>query len=100
MFCLLNLNYSSNFDYYRGSEPFSETETQAIRDFVIDKQFLLSVAYHSSRSGRVSEMVIYSWDWEETKKSPDYPVIDSAITDAWNKAVEKGDATKTNLFAK
>jgi len=52
--CGSNQTYSSNFDYYRGSEPFSETETQAIRDFVIDKQFLLSIAYHSSRSGCIS----------------------------------------------
>ena len=26
--------------------------------------------------GRVAEMVIYSWDWEDVKKSPDFPVID------------------------
>jgi len=34
------------------------------------------------------------------RKGYDYAVIDSAMTAAWNKAVEKGDATKTNLFAK
>ena len=88
--CSDNPNYSSNYDYYRGSIPFSETETQAIRDFVIDKQFLLSVAYHSSRSGCVSERVVYPWAWDwydsngneivdegEADTSPDFNVIKS-----------------------
>jgi len=88
--CSDNPNYSSNYDYYRGLEPFSETETQAIRDFVIDKQFLLSVAYHSSRSGCVSERVVYPWAWgwddsngneivdeSEADTSPDFNVINS-----------------------
>ena len=88
--CSDNPNYSSNYDYYRGSEPFSETETQAIRDFVKDKQFLLSVAYHSSRSGCVSERVVYPWAWDwddsngneivdegEADTSPDFNVINS-----------------------
>ena len=69
-------DYFSHFDYYRGESPFSETETQAIRDLAIEENFTLSIAYHSSRSGRVAEMVIYSWDWEGVKKSPDFPVID------------------------
>ena len=69
-------DYFAHFDYYRGPEPFSETETQAIRDLAIEQNFTLSIAYHSSRSGRVAEMVIYSWDWEDAKKSPDFPVID------------------------
>ena len=71
-----NGGYCSHFDYYRGDSPFSESETQAIRDFAIEKQFLLSIAYHSSRSGNVSEKVIYSWEWGDgTKYSPDFDVI-------------------------
>ena len=69
-------SYCSHFDYYKGDAPFSETEIQAIRDFSIEKQFLLSIAYHSSRSGNVSEKVIYSWEWGSgTKYSPDFDVI-------------------------
>ncbi|MDP6684461.1 MAG: M14 family zinc carboxypeptidase, partial [Candidatus Marinimicrobia bacterium] len=68
-------SYCSHFDYYRGEAPFSELENQAIRDFAIEKQFLVSIAYHSSRSGNVSEKVIYSWEWDETKFSPDFDVI-------------------------
>ena len=86
--CSFNPNYSSNYDYYRGSAPFSEKETQAIRDFVIDNHFLLSIAYHSSRSGCVSERVVFPWAWDwndvngneivddgEADTSPDFEVI-------------------------
>ena len=70
--------YRSSYDYYRGSHAFSESETAAIRDLALDKNFLLSIAYHSSRSGRVSEKVIYSWDWEGAgKPSPDINAIES-----------------------
>ena len=37
---------------------------------------------------------------KKRRKGYDFPVIDSAMTAAWNKAVDKGDATPTNLFAK
>tara|TARA_B100000029_G_scaffold283078_1_gene276918 strand:- start:2023 stop:4254 length:2232 start_codon:yes stop_codon:yes gene_type:complete len=74
--CSANPSYISNFDYYRGKHPFSESEIQAIRDFAIEKQFLLSIAYHSSRSGCVSEKVIYPWQWAEGKESPDFEVVD------------------------
>jgi len=70
-------NYQSHFDYYRGESPFSESETQAIRDFAIENKFLLSIAYHSSRSGNVSEQIIFPWMWNGGKSSPDYPVISS-----------------------
>ena len=74
-------SYQAHYDYYRGEAPFSESETQVIRDFAIDKNFLLSIAYHSSRSGNVSEEVIYSWLWEEEKSSPAYSVISSIASD-------------------
>ena len=74
--CSSNPSYISNYDYYRGEHPFSESEIEAIRDFAIEKQFLLSIAYHSSRSGCVSEKVIYPWQWAEGKESPDFEVSD------------------------
>ena len=72
-----NDGYDSHYDYYRGESPFSESETQAIRNFALDNQFLLSIAYHSSRSGNVSEQIIFPWMWSGGKSSPDYPVISS-----------------------
>jgi len=73
--CGANPSYVANYDYYRGPSPFSEQEVVTIRDFVLDKQFLLSIAYHSSRSGCVAEKVIYPWEWDVNKKSPDFDII-------------------------
>ena len=69
-----NPSYITNFDYYRGTAPFSEPEVRAIRDFALEKNFLLSIAYHSSRSGCVAEKVIYPWEWGGTKPSPDFDI--------------------------
>ena len=73
--CSSNPSYLSNYDYYRGPAPFSEPEIQAIRDFTLANNFLLSIAYHSSRSGCVAEKVIYPWIWENEKSAPDIDVI-------------------------
>ena len=73
--CGANPSYIANYDYYRGPSPFSENEAKVIRDFVLNKQFLLSIAYHSSRSGCVAEKVIYPWEWNADKKSPDFDII-------------------------
>lgn len=67
--------YQSHYDYYKGEAPFSENEIQAIRDFAFREDFLLSIAYHSSRSGFVAEKVIYSWNWDDEKPSPDFEVV-------------------------
>jgi hypothetical protein len=47
-------NPSSNT--YRGPGPFSEKETQAIRDFVMDHDFVFAVSYHSS-----GQLILYPW---------------------------------------
>ena len=88
--CSANPSYLSNYDYYRGSAPFSEPEIQAIKDFTQDNNFLLSIAYHSSRSGCVAEKVISPWLWEGNKGAPDLPVISrlgeeiAAKTPSWD----------------
>ena len=73
--CPSNPSYVSNYDYYRGEGPFSEDETAAIRDLALEYDFMLSIAYHSSRSGCVAERVIYPWAWGSLKTSPDFSVI-------------------------
>ena len=73
--CGANPSYIANYDYYRGPYPFSEQEAIIIRDFVLSKNFLLSIAYHSSRSGCVAEKVIYPWEWDVEKKSPDFDIV-------------------------
>ena len=73
--CSANPSYLSNFDYYRGPYPFSEPEIQAIKDFTLENNFILSIAYHSSRSGCVSEKVISPWLWQGGKAAPDLDII-------------------------
>ena len=70
-----NASYFTDFDYYRGPSAFSESELQAIRDLALEENFLVSIAYHSSRSGCLSEKVKYSWEWEGTKYPPDKNVL-------------------------
>ena len=73
--CGSNPSYVSNYDYYRGESPSSENEIAVISQLLLDYDFILSIAYHSSRSGCVAERVIYSWNWPGAKLSPDYQVI-------------------------
>ena len=70
-----NSSYFTDFDYYRGPSAFSESEIQSIRDLALEENFLVSVAYHSSRSGCLSEKVKYSWEWAGTKYPPDKNVL-------------------------
>ena len=77
-----NNDYDDDYDYYRGSAPFSEQEIQAIEKLATTNNFLLSIAYHSSRSGCVAEKVVFPWGWKDQgnsdnqrKKSPDYSII-------------------------
>jgi murein tripeptide amidase MpaA len=41
---------------YRGSEPFSELETSAIRDFVRQHNFVSAISYHSH-----GQLILYPW---------------------------------------
>ena len=58
-----------------------------------------SIIGYYVRSERGSAYSLVPVD-KKRKKGYDYPVIDSAMTVAWNRAVEKGEAKATNLFAK
>lgn len=67
----LNRNYGYQWGYddtgsspvpsnpvYRGSSPFSEPETQAVRDFAISRNFELWFSYHS-----YGELLLYPWGY-------------------------------------
>lgn len=45
-----------NAEDYRGSAPFSEPETQALRDFVLQHTFEYAVSFHSG-----IELILYPW---------------------------------------
>ena len=71
-------SYNDDYDYYRGEYPESESETQAIVNLAREENFLLSIAYHSSRSGNVDKNVVYPWAWEGKStivESPGFDVI-------------------------
>jgi len=79
----LNRNFPFNWEggtdefisvNYRGPSPGSETEIQAIMELAKRFNFLLSVFYHSSATGRYNEWVIYPWNWSGYR-CPDYSLI-------------------------
>jgi len=47
-------------EIYRGSAPFSEPETQAVRDLVLGKHFQAMITYHS-----FSQDILYPWGYTE-----------------------------------
>ena len=89
-------DYGSHYDYYRGPEPFSEKEAIAIRDLALENDFVFSVVWHSSRSGRLSQKVFTSWNWEGSKLAPD-AVLMKGIADTFTDLMETEDGTGTYL---
>ncbi|MEW5924943.1 MAG: M14 family zinc carboxypeptidase [Candidatus Zixiibacteriota bacterium] len=45
---------------YRGSAPFSEPETQNVRDFIISHNFVMTINYHS-----YGNYALYPWSYDE-----------------------------------
>jgi hypothetical protein len=67
----LNRNYSYRWGYddigsspnpssavYRGTGPFSEPETQVVRDFCAQREIAMSLSYHS-----YGELILYPWGY-------------------------------------
>ena len=80
-----------DYDYYRGSAPFSESETRAVAALAHQEKFLLSVAYHSARSG-TPEIIYYSWQWEDAKYPPDIDIMSSLAQTLSERVInESGD---------
>lgn len=59
---------------YRGAAPFSELETQAMRDLALAKKFVFDICYHGDKDPTFGESVYYPWRWGNPF-SPDYPHI-------------------------
>jgi hypothetical protein len=63
---------STSSETYRGPAPFSEPETQALRDFYLSKpNILASIDFHS-----FSQLVLSPWGWT-VEESPDGPLFDA-----------------------
>ncbi len=59
------------YDYFRGTAPLSESETNVIWDFVEQYKPVYSIQWHSSRTGNLSEKVYFPWNWYGIRPSPD-----------------------------
>jgi hypothetical protein len=64
-------------DLYRGSAPFSEPETQAVRDFCIGREFTISLSYHT-----YGELILYPWGYENIET--DHHELFSVLADSMN----------------
>lgn len=62
-------------DTYRGTAPFSEPETQAIRDFTNSKTFKTTLNYHT-----YSNLLLYPWGYVNTP-TPDNDIFVEYSTD-------------------
>lgn len=75
----LNRNYGYAWDYpaqsgstdptaedYKGSAPFSEPETQALRDFTLQHSFKYAISFHSG-----TEVILYPWGYVNGELTPD-----------------------------
>ncbi|MDZ7309769.1 MAG: M14 family metallopeptidase [candidate division KSB1 bacterium] len=76
----LNRNYSYQWggpgssgdtysEIYRGSAPFSEPETQAVRDFLQQRQTRALISYHN-----YSQLILYPWGYTNAP-APDEPLL-------------------------
>jgi carboxypeptidase T len=57
-------------DVYRGGAPFSEPETQVIRDFCESREFRLTLNYHT-----FGNLLIYPWGYQPNFYTPDSAVF-------------------------
>lgn len=89
----LNRNYDFYWEWggsgmpyaptYRGPYPFSEFESQALRDLGLEKRFVFSISYHT-----FGAEVLYPWSlWREPpdtfyyENAPDDPVLTAIATE-------------------
>lgn len=69
---------SPSSETYRGSAAFSEPETQAVRDFFLQKNFRAMISYHS-----YTQIILYPWG-HTTSPSDKNGVLDEM---AWNMSI-------------
>ncbi|MFK7980554.1 MAG: M14 family zinc carboxypeptidase, partial [Saprospiraceae bacterium] len=74
-------------DVYRGTAPFSEPETQAVRDFCIQHQFKIALNYHA-----FSNLLIIPWGFDNTLTTDDasYRALGNKMTEQNNYLIGTG----------
>jgi len=96
----LNHNYDWNWeqggsdnppsDYYRGPAPFSESESQIVRDFCLQHKPLFALNYHSPRSSD-GDLVYYPWYWTGYGFAPDHYLIFDVASELCNRTLDEAD---------
>ncbi|MBL7053019.1 MAG: T9SS type A sorting domain-containing protein [Candidatus Marinimicrobia bacterium] len=82
------------YDYYRGGAPFSEPEISVMQMLCDSVDFSYSLAWHSSRTGNLSEGLYFCWNYDN-KLAPDFD-IHSEI--AMETASQIGSAIGTGTY--
>lgn len=80
-------------DYYRGPGPFSDGESQTIRNFAAQHHFIYSIAWHSSRTGNLSENVYYSFNWDGVKECIDFQLHQSIGSNVASRIMKEGSVS-------
>jgi hypothetical protein len=74
---------------YRGPEPFSENETQAIRDFVMEHNFVFAISYHS-----YGQLILYPWGYTYNE-SEDDDILSKVASDMSDLMTNKANSSTT-----
>ncbi|MCJ2564463.1 MAG: M14 family metallopeptidase, partial [Candidatus Thermoplasmatota archaeon] len=72
---------------YRGSGPFSELETSAIRDFVMQHDFVFAISYHT-----YSQLILYPWGNTENITEDD-DILSTLATEMSNRVTNKAGSS-------
>ncbi len=102
----LNRNYDLNWNLspsdsissesYKGTHPFSELETQVMRDFCLAQRFIFTINYHSPYyNPEIGEQVFYPWVWNGLP-APDLPTI-TEVADSLASLIVNDEGTGTYL---
>ncbi len=81
---------NSNSNTYRGPEPFSEPETQAVRDFTIAHEFKVALNYHT-----FGNLLIHPWGYNDqpTEEDSIFKAIGSSMVKENNFILGTGTET-------
>jgi len=91
--------YEGDYDYYRGPDAFSESETRAVANLALEQHFLYSFSYHSARSG-TPEIIYYPWNFGDgAKRLPDFDVIQNLANNVAGRILRQDGVNHYRTFA-
>jgi hypothetical protein len=102
-----NYNYDFNWavggsgewtsPYYRGTAPFSENETQIMRDLCIAEKPVFALNYHSPLVS-MGDCIYYPWYWPTIGFCPDYDVVYSIALGLAGKTTKLDDTSYMAIY--